>query len=133
MLTKYNPLRSFGGFDLSPIYSIWGDDTSTATWPERTDPFDIKTRETDTEHLIRIAAPGFEKDEVKVEISDNMISIRGEKNEQNDEWNFSGTFSRSFTLPSNIMVDKIKGELKNGILLITIPKKEKYVKKIALE
>lgn len=136
MLVRYDPLKSILGFD-EPLFD-WNDYciNTTGTW---TDPFlkeatfDFKTKETDQDFLIRIQAAGFDKDEIAVEITDHVMSIRGEKKEKTDSWDLSGTFSRTFTLPNNVSEDRIKGELKNGILLITIPKKEKSVMKIEIQ
>jgi len=131
MIVKYNPLKSLFDFNQS-LFPYWSD--MDTTWGGAGNAsFELKTKETDKEYLIRAEAVGFEKDEVTVEISDGIISIRGEKKEKSDEWDFSGAFSRTYSLPDNIIVDQIEGELKNGILLITIPKKEKYVKKIEIK
>lgn len=76
--------------------------------------------------------PGVTKNEVKVSVVGDMLTISGEKkNEKRDEnKNYyrvertSGSFSRSFTLPAEIIVDKINAEFKDGVLNITLPKSE---------
>ena len=131
MLAKYNSLRNLIGLE-QPLFYEWST-TSTWTDPEGYEPFDIKTKETDTDHLIRVIVAGFEKDAISVEVIDSTMSIRGDKETDSNGWDSYNTFARTFTLPENILVDKIKAELKDGVLLITIPKEEKVTKKITIE
>ena len=76
--------------------------------------------------------PGIAKEDVKVNIKNDTLTICGEKsvNKEDKEKNFYraervyGSFSRSFNLPEAVDKDKIKAEYKNGILTLVIPKKE---------
>jgi HSP20 family protein len=71
-------------------------------------------------------------EDVDVSIENNVITISGERKfEKKDESeNYHrversyGTFTRSFTLPRNVVSDEAKAEFKNGILRVTLPKKE---------
>ena len=77
--------------------------------------------------------PGMEKDQIKVFVSDNnILNMKGEREkevEKKDE-NYHriereyGSFARSFSLPDNVDPNKIHAEYKNGILKVTIAKKE---------
>src|SRR5947208_1566313 len=72
--------------------------------------------------------PGINKNDVKVNVTGDVLTISGEKKtEQKDEnKNYyriertQGAFSRSFTLPAEIIVDKIAAEFKDGVLNITL-------------
>jgi len=85
-----------------------------------------------TPTAVKIKAPiaGVKPEDLQVSITDDTITIRGERKaekEANEEGYFCqecywGTFSRSFTLPKGVSVDKAVAKLKNGILIITIPK-----------
>ena len=76
--------------------------------------------------------PGVDKKDINVSVTDGVLTISGEKkNETRDEnKNYfriertSGSFSRSFTLPTDVMTDKISAEYKDGVLNITLPKSE---------
>lgn len=87
----------------------------------------------DKDNLYVVAEiPGVTKNEVKVSVVGDVLTISGEKKvEQRDEnKNYyriertSGSFSRSFTLPAEIEVDKISADYKDGVLTISMPKTE---------
>jgi HSP20 family protein len=76
---------------------------------------------------------GARKEEVKVVVEDgNILQISGERTEEeedkNDKWNRierrRGSFVRRFRLPENVKLDEIKCTLENGVLTLTVPKKE---------
>lgn len=86
---------------------------------------------------IEVAAPGLDKDDFKVEMDNNVLSISSEKerkNEINDEnymrreFSYS-SFCRTFTMPDSVDADKIKASHKNGILEIVIPKRDEAKQK----
>ena len=88
---------------------------------------------------IELAAPGLEKKDFKVEVQDGVLSISAEKKEEQKEETknyrrreFSyNTFCRSFTLPDNLVTDKIDAMYENGVLRLTLPKKEVTISKPA--
>jgi HSP20 family protein len=94
-------------------------------------------------YKIELAAPGLERKDFKVEIQDNILKISSEKEdeyeeERNDEKNYFcrkefsyNSFTRSFTLPENLITDKIDAKYENGILHVTLPKKEVTLSKPA--
>ena len=76
--------------------------------------------------------PGVDKKDIKINVTGDILTISGEKKtEQRDEGknyyrierNY-GSFSRSFTLPAEIVIDKIAAEYKDGVLNVTMPKTE---------
>ncbi|MCK9204264.1 MAG: Hsp20/alpha crystallin family protein [Bacteroidales bacterium] len=79
-----------------------------------------------------IAAPGMKKDDFRINLDNNILTISSEMEDEKREEgkNYSrkefyyGSFSRSFTLPKIIDLEKIKADYENGILKITLPKKE---------
>jgi HSP20 family protein len=107
----------------------------------------VNVRETNEDYLIEVAAPGMKRDEFKVELDNNVLTISSqheEKHEAQDdtrnytrrEFNYQ-SFQRSFTLPENkVEGEKISARYVDGILHIMVPKKEeakvKPVKQIAI-
>lgn len=89
------------------------------------------------DYKIELAAPGLEKKDFKVEVQDGVLSISAEKEEERKEEDKSfrrrefsyNSFSRSFTLPENLVTDKIDAKYENGVLRLTLPKKEVTVSK----
>ena len=88
--------------------------------------------ENSEEFKVEMQAPGFDKKDLKLEMVDDTLTIRGEhtvEDENNDtRWTrreFSRTaFERSFVLPQSVKTDAIKAEYVNGVLQLTIPKSE---------
>ncbi len=94
---------------------------------------------------VEMAAPGFSKEDFKIELEHDQLTISSEKkveDETKDGQNFTRrefsyqSFSRSFTLPNTADGDKIVAKYHNGLLSVRIPKKEeakpKPAKKIAI-
>jgi HSP20 family protein len=81
---------------------------------------------------IEVAAPGLEKGDFKINLENNVLTISSEKEEKNEEKDerymrreFSYTsFHRSFSLPTSVEADKIAASHNNGVLSISIPKRE---------
>lgn len=92
----------------------------------------VDVLESESRFEIQMALPGIKKEEIKIDIEKNVLSISGERkleSEKKEEKyhlveNFYGKFSRSFTLPENIDFENLSAELKEGILFVQIPKKE---------
>jgi HSP20 family protein len=81
---------------------------------------------------LEIAAPGMLKDDFKINLENSIMTISAELEDQKREEGknytrkefYYGSFSRAFTLPKTIDLDKIKADYENGILKITLPKKD---------
>jgi HSP20 family protein len=82
---------------------------------------------------LHMAVPGVKKEDVKIDLEKNILSISSEKKaEENDENQFKynrrefvyGTFCRTFTLPDTIDAEKIKADMTDGILKVVLPKKQ---------
>jgi len=81
---------------------------------------------------VSVAAPGLKKDDFNIDVEDNMLTISCEKEEKKEEkderytrkeYNYT-SFSRSFTLPEEVIKDKIEAVYQDGVLRITLPKIE---------
>ncbi len=86
----------------------------------------------DTHKLIfKVEIPGMEEKDLKVEIEDNTLTVRGERKMEKEikEEHFRhkerhyGAFSRSFTLPASVDAEKIEANYVNGVLAIELPKR----------
>jgi HSP20 family protein len=92
----------------------------------------VDIREQNDAYLVEVELPGLSKDDVKITMENNILTIQGEKKQEKEEKRGDyhrtervyGSFQRSFTLPSSVKNDKIEAQYKNGILTVTLPKVE---------
>jgi len=103
------------------------DDYSLSAW---TPAVDIV--EHDSEYVVKLELPGVNKEDVKITIESNILTIQGEKKQEKEtnkenyhrvERNY-GSFQRSFTLPTTVKSDKIDAVYKDGVLTVALPKAE---------
>ena len=81
---------------------------------------------------LELAAPGMNKDDFKIHLENNTLTVSAEMEDEKREEGknytrkefYYGSFSRSFTLPKIIDLDKIKADYENGVLKVILPKKE---------
>ena len=87
--------------------------------------------------VVKAEIPGIKKEEIEVNLTDDMVTISGEKKkeekvEKKDYYRFErsfGSFSRSFRLPKDVQADKAKAIFKDGVLELKVPKTEEAKKK----
>ncbi len=92
----------------------------------------VNIKEDKNEFKIEFASPGFAKKDFKIDLNNDVLTISAEKekekNEENDNFTrkeFSyNSFTRSFTLPQTVNAEKIDAKYNDGILKLSIPKKE---------
>jgi HSP20 family protein len=100
----------------------------------------VNIKETPEAFAIEVAAPGMSREDFKIELDNNELTLSAEKNEQSAdgtesyhrrEFSFR-SFRRTFTLPADVVnLDKINARYTDGILSLTIPKKEEALPKPA--
>lgn len=93
---------------------------------------DIK--ETDTAYELAIDLPGVKKEDVKAELKDGYLNIGVSSSKSNDEKDekgnyirrerYTGSYSRSFYVGDGVTQDEVKAKFDNGVLKLTVPKKE---------
>jgi len=93
----------------------------------------LNIKENKDSFFVEVAAPGFEKSDFKIELNNDLLTVSSEKKLNNEvkdgeritkqEFSYQ-SFSRSFTLPELVDEEKISAKYENGILAISIPKKE---------
>ena len=92
----------------------------------------VNITENKDEYNVSLAVPGMKKDDFKIDVNGNMLTISCEKNETKEEkdkkytrkeYSYS-SFSRSFTLPDEVNMEKIDARYEEGLLRISLPRKE---------
>ena len=87
-------------------------------------------RENENSYIIDVDLPGFDKENIKIDVTDGYLninaSVNNEEKEDKDNYlrkeRFSGECSRSFYIGDDIKVEDIKANFRNGILSLTVPK-----------
>lgn len=113
---------------------FWGDDwLNTVTKNENSPAINIK--ETENEYFIDVAAPGLSKEDFKISIDNDVLTISAEKETKSEEKNEEGRFTRkefsyqnfvrSLMLPKGqINKEHVSANYENGVLKITLPKRD---------
>lgn len=121
-------------FGMEPLGDVFFD----RLWPEwRRDMGEewtptVDLFEKEGNYYLKAEIPGLEKDDISVTLSDGVITLTGKKEssheEKTDAYHVkemkSGTFTRCFRLPEEIDEEKIEATYKDGVLSVTMPKKE---------
>lgn len=136
-LRVFDPWKDFGSlqerinrmFDdtIRTLYPTDGEELEKGTWAPAVDIY-----ETNDSFVVSADLPGLNKDEIQIDLKDNTLTLKGEKKfeEKVSKDNYIrverayGSYVRSFTLPQNVDPEKIKAKYKEGVLEVTIPKKE---------
>jgi HSP20 family protein len=144
-LVKWNPWREmpalpgrFNRFFDDPFFRIghMADDSDLGMWNPAVDLYEKADH-----FMIKAELPGVDKNNIKIDLKDRLLTLSGERTEDNEvkEENYYrrersyGKFQRVFTLPADVDADKIKAEFKDGVLQIEVPKPEqKQAKQVTI-
>ena len=122
------PQRDFDRLFRDAFSSQHGEtELSTRSWAP---PVDIY--ETEEAIVLKAELPGVDPKDVEVRVEDNTLYLKGERKFEKEvkEQNYHrversyGSFARSFSLPNSISTDKVRAEFKDGLLTLTMPKRE---------
>jgi HSP20 family protein len=120
--------------DLLDFSKEW--DFPTAMKPEMGFPT-VDISETPQQYDIRAEIPGMKKEDIKVSVNKNVLTLSGEKKEEKKTEDkkyhrvesYYGSFQRSFVLPEGIKADKVAADFKDGVLTVVVPKSEETKEK----
>ena len=122
-LVQWNPFRKLENSLSSRSYD--GDFFPTTWLP----PVDIK--ETKDSYIINAELPGVAKDAINVDVKEDILSISAQHNsEKEDDTSFqiaercTGKLQRHFSLPQNVLTERIEAGYRDSILKLTLPKRE---------
>ncbi|MEW6544884.1 MAG: Hsp20/alpha crystallin family protein [Nitrospirota bacterium] len=116
-------------FGRAPVRKDGGkEELTVAEWAPLVD-----ISEDEKEYLIKAELPEVKKEEVKVTVQDDVLTISGERKYEKEEKGKKyhrverayGSFARSFTLPEDADATKVSAEFKDGVLKVHLPKSEK--------
>lgn len=122
------------GRDLDELWGRFFSDDARLAWEkERTFVPSVNVKETEEAVEVTAEVPGLKPEEIEVVLSGDILTIKGEKNEEKErkdgdyhlvERRF-GSFQRSFRLPVEVDRQKLSATHKDGVLKVLLPKSEK--------
>lgn len=134
-LTRWEPMRD--AITLRDAMDRLFDEAFTRPWfgrDGRAASFDpaIDMYQTENDVVVKAAVPGLKPEEVQINVTGDILTIKGETHESSESKEKSyhireqrwGAFERSLPLPTLIAADKAKAEFENGVLTVTLPKAE---------
>lgn len=137
MSTKALATERFFPARFNELFKPWeewfnnGRSLFNGDWPSPSIPA-VNISENTHSYNVSLAAPGLKKEDFNLNVDGDLLTISAEKEQTKEEkdekysrkeYNYS-SFSRSFTLPDEVMKDKIDAQYENGVLKITLPKTE---------
>lgn len=128
-IMKYNELDDFpAGLRLfqDSLSRLWGEPASRPWTPA------VDIYETENELVLKADVPDVDPKNVGIQLENGTLTLKGERKfeQQQNGKGFHrierpyGTFVRAFGLPDTVEADKVKADYKNGVLTVTLPKKE---------
>ncbi|MGB5964965.1 MAG: Hsp20/alpha crystallin family protein [Sulfurimonadaceae bacterium] len=136
-LTKYNPFDEFKDFN-SRFNSLLSEFENKESSSLRGFTPVVNTREGEFAYHVDADLPGVKKEDIKINVKGNMITISGERRDKKEvnkedyhrvETSF-GKFERSFTLPEGADVENITASNEDGVLEVVIPKLKSETEKV---
>ncbi|MBC8238741.1 MAG: Hsp20/alpha crystallin family protein [Helicobacteraceae bacterium] len=140
-LTKYNPLKELAELERKIASGFPSLNTSLPSISFEGDLMGfspvVNTREGEFAYHVEADLPGVEKEDIKVDVKDNVLTISGERKhkeevKREDYYKLEssyGKFERSFTLPKGVDTENIQASSDKGVLEVTIPKLKTEVEK----
>lgn len=139
-LTKYNPVSPADLMDFpAPRFSDFLDEFFNDALSANRETFSpsVDISEDNDSYHIEVALPGLKKEDIKMDLKDNTLTISGERKYENEKKDKRyhlmesgyGKFSRSFDLTDEVDKDSINAKFKDGILYIDLKKSEEKVSK----
>jgi HSP20 family protein len=132
-ITRYNPFRELDEFSApmrlfhDSVNRIFSDAATTRPWTPNVDVL-----ETEGEIVLKADVPGVSEKDLEIKLEDGTLSLKGERKFEAEKKGEGyhriergyGTFVRCFSLPDSVDPEKVKAACKDGVLTVTLPKKE---------
>ena len=132
-ITRFQPFRGFTALQdqvnrlFDETFRTPGEEPALTTWAPSVDIY-----ENQNELVVKADLPEVSEKDIDVHVENNLLTIRGERKFEKSvsEENYLrvertfGAFSRSFSLPNTVNAEAIAAEYKNGVLTVTLPKRE---------
>lgn len=134
LLTPYWNTRKLSSDMFGDIDQLFDRMTSEQSYDERNFTPACEIAESDDYYLMSVDVPGMKKEDIKIDVTDNILTLSGERKRESSasdkhkvqrfEKSY-GFFSRSFTLPTIVESGKVEASYEDGVLEIFLPKSQK--------
>ena len=132
-ITRFNPL--FGDFASTTLRSFEEAVSQLLNEPSSARPWTpaVDILETEEALIVKADLPEVDEKDIDIRIENGTLALKGERKFEKDETGKGGyhrieraygVFARYFSLPETVEADKVVAEFKNGVLTVTLPKKE---------
>jgi len=132
-IARFEPFRGFATLQdqvnrlFNESFRTHGEESALTTWAPAVDIY-----ETTNELVVKADLPDVNEKDIDIRVENNLLTIRGERKVEKSvsEESFLrvertyGSFSRSFSLPNTVNAEAIGADYKNGVLTVTLPKRE---------
>jgi len=132
-LIKYNPFAEVDDFPTGlrvfqdTVNRLFSDQTAARPWAPAVDIL-----ETDNELVLKADVPGVDLKDIDIQLENGTLTLKGERKFEKDEKNKGfhrmersyGSFVRYFTVPETVDAEHVQADFHNGVLTVTLPKKE---------
>lgn len=120
-----NPIDEFRrSFDtlFNQFFRDW--DVPISTESETYRPLDFQVEQTDDEFLVRAAVPGFEPEELDIQVADNTLTVKAEKKQEDKNGRQYRSYYRSVALPPGVDPERVQASCRHGMLELHLPRSE---------
>ncbi|MEN6536008.1 MAG: Hsp20/alpha crystallin family protein [Bryobacteraceae bacterium] len=132
-ITKYDPLRDFEEFPAGlrlfqdTLSRLLSEPSTQRPWAPSVDIL-----ETENELVLKADLPDVSMNDIDIQIENGTLSLKGERKFEKEQKDVGyhriersyGSFARYFSLPDTVETEKVSADYKNGVLSVTLPKKE---------
>jgi len=133
-ILRWHPWREFGSLrrEMDNVFDNFVGRHYDRDWASGTWQPSVDLVENDDNFQVTAELPGMKKEDVTLNLVNNVLTLKGEKKTERevkeDKYyrleRSAGSFQRSFSLPVDVQTDKVTAEFKDGVLKVTLPKKE---------
>jgi HSP20 family protein len=132
-LMKWEPFEGLTTLrqEMNRVFERFFEEGPLHVWERAFEPA-VEVADTPETVIVKAQVPGVPKDNIQVSMTDNTMILKGEmkeeekkedKNYYRREWRY-GAFERTIPLPVAVQAEKVTADLKNGVLTVTLPKRE---------
>jgi len=132
-LTRWSPVRDLAAFEIERLNRMFdsvlsGEPLAGGAWLPAADVFETVNKDV----VVKIELPDMKREEIKVTFENSVLTIEGERKFSNDVQREQyhrlergyGAFRRSFTLPATVDASKVNARYEDGVLTVTLPRRE---------